>query len=208
MLFDAALAIQRTDFSDDEQGRATLRKLRCVLELYGQHGKHEDEKIFPSVADADSSVVQALEKEHDKDEQLVNDLLLLIRTYKTAAGERERMQTGYAIHIAFQEFVAFNLQHMVREEKLINPLLWQKFTDEEIVAMQQRVVATITPEDNAKYSRWMLQGCNNRELGTWLANVQARAPREAWQGLYEIALEELGAERTEELTSQRLKVKG
>ncbi|HEY0677125.1 MAG TPA: hemerythrin domain-containing protein [Chitinophagaceae bacterium] len=204
MLYNTALTIQQTDFSIEEEGKATLRKLRIVLDLYSQHGDHEDNKVFPKVLHASAGTVAALEAEHDKDEQLINDLLLDIRRYKNANGKADRVAIGYSIHLSFQEFVAFNLQHMCKEEKLINPLLWQHYTDDEIGQIQHEIVSSISPEDNAQYARWMLLGSNDAEIRSWLEKVRATAPRPVWDGLYQLATDELGAERVSGIMSHEV----
>jgi hemerythrin-like domain-containing protein len=198
MLYDTALTIQHTDFSREEEGRATLRKLRQVLELYAQHGEHEDNTVFPAVKQVAPEAVALLEADHKKDEQITQDLLLLIRIYKWSVNDHERFAAGYSIHLAFQEFVAFNLQHMVKEEVTINPLLWQHYTDEQIAGIQQRILQNITPEDGVQYSRWMLQGMNDAELIAWFDKMQDTP---MWEPLHQLAMNELGAERVSDLLS-------
>jgi len=202
MLYNMALTIQHTDFQKEEEARATLRKLKLVLELYSQHGEHEDKTIFPPVTSASPAAVAVLEAEHEKDEQLCNDLFLLIRAYKAANTGAERLATGYAIHLAFQEFVAFNLQHMIKEETIINPLLWENYTDEEIGQIQQQVVRNVSAECNQHYTRWMLRGLNDSELSQWFGKVKTIAPAPVWSELQQLATEELGSERIDFLLLQ------
>ena len=205
MLYNMALTIQHTDFSKEEEGKATLRKLKHVLELYAEHGQHEDTHVFPAVKEASPAAVAALEAEHEKDEQLVNDLLLQIRAYKNADATH-KAAIGYGIHISFQEFVAFNLQHMSKEEKTINPVLWQHYTDDEIAAIQRSIVRNISPESNMYYTRWMLRGMNDAEISAWFRKVKETAPTEVWNGLWLISIDELGYERTTALAPRQVGV--
>jgi hemerythrin-like domain-containing protein len=195
MLYDMALTIQHTDFSIEEEGRATLRKLRQVLSLYAEHGQHEDTFVFPAVQKASPAVVALLESEHEKDEQLTNDLLLQIRSYRSASTGIERTAVGYDIHLSFQEFVAFNLQHMCKEERNINPLLWENYSDEEIVEIQKQVRSKVSPESEIQLTRWMLRGISDGEIKRWFTKVKETAPQEVWNGLWLIAIDELGYER-------------
>ena len=203
MLYNMALTIQHTDFSKDEEGRATLRKLKQVLELHAEHGQHEDAYVFPSVQEAVPQAIAALEAEHGKDEQLVNDLLLQIRAYKNADATH-KASIGYGIHISFQEFVAFNLQHMCKEEKTINPLLWEQYTDDKIAGIQREIVRNVNPESNMYYTRWMLRGMNDAEIAAWFKKVKETAPAEVWNGLWLLSIDELGYERTSALSPQQV----
>ena len=195
MLYNMALTIQHTDFSKEEEGKATLRKLKQVLELYAEHGQHEDSTVFPSVQEAAPTTVASLEAEHEKDEQLVNDLLVQIRAYKNADADG-RTSIGYAIHLAFQEFVAFNLEHMNKEERTINPVLWSQYSDDEIVGIQRNILRQVSKESNMYYTRWMLKGLNDAELSMWFQKVKDTAPTEVWNGLWLLSIDELGYERT------------
>jgi hemerythrin-like domain-containing protein len=204
MLYNMALTLQQTDFSKEEEGKASLRKLRMVLDLYSQHGEHEDSTVFPPVQQVSPQAVAELEAEHDKDEQLSNDLLLKIKLYKLAGTNEERAAIGYSIHLAFQEFVAFNLQHMCKEEKIINPLLWSTYTDSEIAQIQQKIVSSISPDDNAQYARWMLRGANDAELRGWLQKVRDTAPASVWEALHQMAIEELEPERASAILPDKI----
>ena len=207
MLYNMALTIQHTDFSIEEEGKATLRKLKQVLELYAEHGQHEDSIVFPSVQEAAPTAITALEAEHEKDEQLVNDLLMQIRAYKNADAA-EKASIGYAIHLAFQEFVAFNLEHMNKEERTINPLLWEQYTDDQIVGIQRNILRQVSQESNMYYTRWMLKGLNDSELSTWFQKVKATAPTEVWNGLWLLSIDELGYERTTALAPRPVLTSG
>lgn len=202
MLYDMALTIQHTDFSNEEEGRATLRKLRQVLSLYAEHGRHEDTFVFPAVQEASPATVALLESEHEQDEQLTNDLLLQIRSYRNASSETERTAVGYDIHLSFQGFVAFNLQHMCKEERNINPLLWENYSDLEIVEIQKKIRSKVSPESEIQLTRWMLRGISDGEIRRWFGKVKETAPQEVWNGLWLIAIDELGYERVSELSHE------
>ncbi|MGB8194041.1 MAG: hemerythrin domain-containing protein [Chitinophagaceae bacterium] len=204
MLYNMALTIQHTDFSREEEAKATLRKMKQVLELYAEHGGHEDNIVFPAVREVSPATVASLEAEHEKDEQLTNDLLLQIHTYRYAANIIEKVAVGYSIHLAFQEFVAFNLQHMCREEQTINPLLWEKYSDLELMQLQKEVRMQVKPESEIIFTRWMLQGLSDGEIKMWFSKVQESAPAAVWNGLWLIAIDELGYERVSGLLSQEM----
>jgi hemerythrin-like domain-containing protein len=204
MLYDMALTMQHTDFCNQEEGRATLRKLRQVLNLYAEHGQHEEAFVFPAVHQASPAVVALLESEHEKDEQLTNDLLLQTRSYRIAATENERAAVGYDIQLSFQEFVAFNLQHMCKEERNINPLLWESYSDEEIMEIQKQIRSKVSPESEIQITRWILRGMSDGELTRWFGKVKETAPQEVWNGLWLIAIDELGYEKVAQLSHEQV----
>ena len=100
-----------------------------------------------------------------------------------------------AVRMAFVDFLSFNLVHMAKEEDIINNLLRRYYTDDEIRAMEHRVVAGQTPESIAVVSKWMLKGPSNREIIQWLRQVEANADESVFNGLFALAEKELPANR-------------
>lgn len=166
MLYDMAITIQQTDFLNEEEGKATLRKMRKVLSVYAACGVHE------------------------KDEQLTNDLLLQVRTYRNASTDAERFDAAYNIHLAFHEFVASTLQNISRQERETNS--------------QKPERVDISPESEIQITRWTLRGMSDGEIKRWFQKVKEISPQEVWNGLWLIAIDELGYEKVAELSHERI----
>lgn len=54
-------------------------------------------------------------------------------------------------------FVAAELAHMAQEEQAIMPELWRLFSDEELLAMQQAIIAALNPGGGVPVARKLLQ---------------------------------------------------
>ena len=61
--------------------------------------------------------------------------------------------------------------------------------------ISHQIVAQLHPQDNAKYSRWMILGLNNPEIISWLKDVRNNAPEFVFRNLLYIAENELSSER-------------
>lgn len=194
-LYDTALSIQHTDFTQEDQARATFRKIEKVLWLFEGHAHTEDSKVFPLLQAVAPDVVNDFEQQHETDHRLGHDLENAITAYDFAKTPVDRLKCGIKVLQAFDEFTAFNLQHMVKEETVINSLLWKHYTDEQILAVQRDIVASIPPDKNEWYSRWMIKGINDVEMLIWLQNIKKAAPLPVFNGLCDIAGQELPAER-------------
>jgi hydroxypyruvate isomerase len=113
------------------------------------------------------------------------------------AGKKKEL--GHALFLAFNEFIAFNLSHMNREETEVNASLWNKYTDAEIHAITADLVSRIPPEKNEVYSRWMMKGLADHEIAGWLKEVREKAPEFVYAGLHAIASAELSPIRMKRL---------
>jgi hypothetical protein len=200
MMYDAAVSIQRTDFTQDSASE-TLDKLQLILDLMDEHAEHEDNFILPNVEKHDPKLVAAFEEDHVVDHRLTDELTAQIHSWQSASNSEERAAAGLRIFYAFNEFIAFNLYHMNREENELLAVLWKHFTDQEILGMQAQIVASIKPEILQIEAVWMVRMASVPEIAGWMAGVRATAPAEMFAGLMHMAEMELEADRFDALAS-------
>ncbi len=190
MLFQAQIDVQKTDFAATT-AYATIASLEHVLECYDTHADHEDHFILDNIASKESAITEELEKDHVVDHQLSNNLRSQIATYKAATDVDDKAAAGQEIFYALNEFIAFNLYHMNKEERVLLPLLWKHFTDGEILEMEHKIVASIPPPVLMAESRWMMRSINNGEISAWMTGIKMGAPEPVYNMFVQMAQEEL-----------------
>lgn len=195
MLYDTSLTIQQTHFADAEETETALEKVRATVDIFDEHAAHEDHFVLPAIRQYEPSVVDAFEQEHEKDHALSERLRGLLTVYNHAIKTEVKIETGQAINQAFIEFMIFNLEHMAKEETVLNKILWRYYSDAEIIAINQRIVASISPEEMAVTSAWMMRGMSNAEISGWLKAVEKNAPEPVFTRLFSIAEKELPNDR-------------
>jgi hypothetical protein len=84
---------------------------------------------------------------------------------------------------------------MAKEEVLINKALWEHYTDEQLIALSQKIAASVPPDEAAIAFKWMLRGINNNEAVNWLISVKQNALVQAFESLINLAEKELPEER-------------
>jgi len=191
MLYETAIDLQRTDFNNEEESAETLTNIEKVVSLFDKHAYHEDTLVFPAVEKYEPSVVDAFEQEHIKDLELGSKLRTLIAMFDSVESDDDKIQLGSAIRKSFVEFLTFNLEHMAKEEDIINNLLWRYYTDDEIRAIEYQIVSKQTPEATALACKWMLRGLSNKEITRWLDLVEKNAPEVVFNNLFAMAEKEL-----------------
>jgi hypothetical protein len=197
MLCDAALVLQQTDFINSAEAATALSKVEKVLFIFERHAHHEDTFINPAIEPYEPEIAASFKDEHKEDHRLANSLKNLLIIYENTFLPEEKISSGSAIVKTFKEFLVFNLEHMAKEETLLNHALWRHFTDDEIKAISQRLVASIPPDEMQAVARWMLRGiCNTDAIG-WLKEIKHTLPEVAFKGLLKMTQEELGDGRFE-----------
>ena len=199
MLYDTSLTIQQTYFADAEEAETALEKVRTTVDIFDEHAAHEDHFVLPVIRRYEPSVVDAFELEHIKDHALSGGLRGLLTVYHHAIKTEVKIETGQAINKTFNEFMIFNLEHMAKEETVLNKILWRYYSDEEIRAINQRIVASIPPEEMSVTSAWMMRGMSNAEISGWLKEVEKKAPESVFTQLFSIAEKELPSGRFRKL---------
>jgi len=195
MLYETAIDLQRTDFNNEEKSAEALTNIENVVNLFDKHAYHEDTLIFPAVEKYEPSVVDAFEQEHVKDHELGSKLRILIAMFDSVESDDDKIQLGSAIRKSFVEFLTFNLEHMAKEEDIINNLLWRYYTDDEIRAIEHQIISKQSQEATILVWKWMLRGLSNEEITRWLKLVEKNAPEAVFNNLFSMAEKELANAR-------------
>jgi len=195
MLYETAIELQRTDFNNEEESAEALANIKTVVNLFDKHAYHEDTVVFPAVEKYEPSIVDAFEQEHIKDLELGSKLRTLMAMFDSVESDDDKIQVGSAIRKSFVDFLAFNLQHMAKEEDIINNLLWRYYTDDEIRAIEYQIVLKQTAEATALVWKWMLRGLSNQEITSWLRTVEKNAPEAVFNNLFSMTEKELSNTR-------------
>lgn len=200
MLYDTALCLQQTDFGNEEEASIALDKLEQIVDAFEKHAHVEDSIVFPTISEYEPDTVQDFEEEHEEDQALAQKLSSLIAVFRHSLSAEAKLETGIILIHSFISFMAFNLEHMGREETILNPILWKYYTDEDILKIHKRIMDQVPPQQSMAAAVWMMRGMNNREIADWLNSVQKTGPAPLLESLYKLAEEVLPAERFELVT--------
>lgn len=195
MLYETATAIQQTDFNNREEALPTIHRLEKVLYYFDEHAEHEDKFILPAIQRYAQTLVEEFESQHVIDLALTKSLREAIGRWKETDDEALMIQQGRTIFYDFNNFIAFNLGHMNKEEEHLNAVLWEYYTDLEILKIEHALVSSIEPETLFDESRWMMASINNQEVIAWLTGVKNNAPGEIFSLYMKLAEEELPERR-------------
>ncbi len=195
MLFDTALALQQTDFIHPGETEAVLQSMGKVLDCFHSHAANEDKFLLSALQSFDPLLVDEFEKEHAKDESLSHRLFNLIPVYDKAVSGEAKVEVGCAILKAFNEFVAFNLYHMNKEEEQINRVLWNNYCDEEIKDIHRSILFGLPPSGIDYEGRWMMKAISNNDIIQWLKVIKNTAPDFVFKSVLSLAEDELPGRR-------------
>ena len=99
----------------------------------------------------------------------------------------QNLWAGNELLQAFNSFLAFNVEHMKKEETIINGVLWQHYSDAQLLQKVQEIGASVPPEENMTLSAWMLKGLSTPEIILWYKGMQQAAPPPVFENFCRLA---------------------
>ena len=198
-LYQTALQLQQTDFTESEQIEDAVNKVKEVVMLFEGHAHKEDHFVLPMINEYEPSVVATFNAEHQKDEQLGMELNKAVEKLSTGTTSTEKVFVGRELTECFVRFMVFNLEHMAKEEDIINKILWRYYSDDEIKAVVTKISQSTPPWMQDFYFKWMLRGISNGEAITWLKTVEKTQPPVVFQTLVQKAGQELPRKRFQKI---------
>ena len=175
MLFDAGAKIQQTDFSKSKQANAAIEAIKQSTRSFLYHLSKEDTIVFHSVVLYAPYIVAMIEQTNIKDEALARSVDKTINEYKGLSSKKDMIVFGHQLQAVFFEFTAAVLQHMNKEETVINELLWSNYTDQQLVAMEVEMMKQATSSDCTWYTGKILKELSNREILLWVDAIKEHA---------------------------------
>jgi len=172
LLYDTALSLQKTEFTDFDEADVALEKLSIVEEFFESHASIEEEYIFSAVLKYEKAQVEPFIMKHQEALRLAQEINKIVKIFKYAESDSERRIAGSAVINAYMHFMMYNLELMAGEEVEINHILWYHFNDAKLVSMEQQVLATLSPAEMFIYSKWMVKGLSDAELTEWLMKLK------------------------------------
>jgi hypothetical protein len=165
-LFDTALALSRTDFGSADETAAAGRAVAECMQYLREHAEHEDRHVLPVIARLDPERAAIMADGHPTLERAaiaVESLWPRLAALPAAERTEERAALGGELARRFNVFVAHELEHMDREERELNALIWARMDDAAIMAISAAIVAAIPPERMRTWGELMLPALNRPE---------------------------------------------
>jgi hypothetical protein len=192
LMADTLLAVGRMDADDGlERAQVTERVLE-LLQFCAGHLQHENEFVHAAIearAPGASAQIGHEHDEHLKHIAQLADAVAVLRGCDASA----RPLAASRLYRELALFVADNFQHMHVEETAHNAVLWARYTDAELVAIHDALVASIPPQEMMATARWLVPFMNPAERVGLLSDIRAKAPAPAFQAILETVRPHLAA---------------
>ena len=181
---DTLCRVGRLDVNDSDEMNATLGQLDTLLSACADHIEHENHFVHTAIEarlPEGAARTAADHVEHaDSIEALRREALAL-----AAASADERVPRALRLYRHLALFVAENFQHMHVEETANAAALWAHYSDAELLAIHDRLLASIPPLGQLLVARWMVPALSPAERAGMMNGMKLQTPPEAFLGVLE-----------------------
>lgn len=181
MLYRLGERLGAMDFANVAESNAFLEELKhdltsalsnCPLCLLQIHSRHEERDFFAAVRPFDSDVVDLMLKEHGQIVLRTHALVKTCEELERLTDPARRMEVGDRLYLETNDLFSFDIQHMDNEEATLVPVMWERFTDEQLRALRAQFYNSIPLAQFEKWMAWTLPALNPNELTVLLSGMK------------------------------------
>ncbi len=194
----------RVDTEDEAALAETLDGVELLLSFCSGHLEHENAVIHPAMEARQPGATEAVAREHG--EHAMSISILRAQVAEVRAGQScARLRAALRLYRMLALFVGESFQHMHHEETEHNDCLWGLYSDAELVEIESRIHALLSPAEMSLALRWMVPAMSPAERLTLLAPLAENLPPTAFEALLaEVGPHLSGADRAKLESGLRL----
>jgi hypothetical protein len=171
-----------------------------MLDVLRAHLGHENRFVHPAMEARVQGASERIALEHVEHERHIAELAHALEELR-AQPAAARGAAAHALYHRIALFMAENFEHMHVEETDHNSVLWARYTDEELAAIHNALVASIPPQEMMFVLRWMVPFMNPAERAGMLRGMRAHAPAPVFQAVIETVRPHLTAREWDKLAA-------
>lgn len=174
------------DADDAEERALVLDGVEQLLGLMRGHVQHENDFVHTAIEARRPGAARHTADDHLTHLDAFGNLEDEVQALRHARAD-QRAAIALRLYRHLAEFVGENLVHMQVEETQNNALLWELYSDAELEAIHDRLLASIAPAEMALVVRWMSTALTVPELAQMFGDMRAKAPPPAFEAMLDIA---------------------
>ncbi len=177
-LFDAVRAVARADFRDEDQARGARAAVTDVLAFLADQAALADAVLWPEIAALGPELGASLRSDRVRVAGVERKCAELAARIAETSGIA-RLAVARRLHATLALLCAEHLVHMDRLETQANRLLWAHRSDDELRAIERRLLALIPAERLSAWLALVVPACCAPERDDLLDRMRSGLPATA-----------------------------
>jgi hypothetical protein len=192
-------AVGRLDANDPREVSEGIVRVRDLVRFCKLHLDAEETFIHPALEARRPGTSARIASEHVEHLAAIAAIERAVEALARAPGAA-RSAAAFALYAELGKFVGENFVHMHVEETVHNAALWDAYTDEEILAIENAIKAHHTPEEMTFVLRWMLPAMTPAERAGMFTGLRKVAPPPVVEQMVALAKAHVDADAFDKLT--------
>lgn len=176
-----AFKLGATNVNNEQEVNEVVELAEELSVLLQLHLNAEEDYVLPPLEAKIPGSTTHNHEDHEEMERLEHEMMDAIRAMKSDPSIP-------ALNIAYDKvnlFIREYYRHMSEEEGEMNKIIWENFTDEEILGWQGQILSKLTPEQFFSWFKYIIPSLQPHEQGIMLGGFKMNAPEEAYKGTIE-----------------------
>jgi len=184
-----------TDFQNKEEVERLKIIVDDIYDLLEDHAMHENHVTLKYLDQKiPGSALHDIE-DHVKIENQMNKLREeFYSLYERSEKDENLTNPANDFFMNVSDFHSNYIQHMLEEERVTQPLLWENFTDEELHSQEMEIRQNIKPEKMLLWCKYMMPAFTNNARIGMLKEIKGAAPEEFFRALMNVTKSVLSKE--------------
>ncbi len=186
LMTDVLIAVGRMDTDDESEFDWVSSRVLQLAEVCSSHLTHENEFVHVALEARQPGASARIAAEHGQHCEAIAALESAVHGMRASSKGESRTRAALALYRRLALFVAHNFEHMHEEETAHNQVLWNHYSDEELLALHARILASLPPEESLFTLRWMIPAMTPAERLAVLDDMRAHAPAPAFAAALDV----------------------
>ena len=170
----------------DYSNESSLNELKSITNeitmLLDLHLHSEEGVVLRALESKVPGSIHENVEEHEKLEQEVADFKAKLNEITVKSSP----DLGANFYSSFSNFHSNYLAHMAMEEGEMNPIIWDNFSDQEILGWQGAIMASLTPDQTMKWFKYIVPALSPIERSMIMGGFKQNAPSEFFDATLEM----------------------
>ena len=184
-MIQVILRLSTTDWGDAGERDEVLNAVDRSLNSQVDHTRHEETYYHPMLESRAPGSTRRFSIQHKEIEERIDRLKKKIAVLQNQANVVE--SKGLEIYLTYCRFAADYMVHLDEEDAELKPLFLKHFSEVELLELQSRVVADVSPEEMQVILPNISAALDRIELVAWLSQIQQNAPAEIFTEICSVA---------------------
>lgn len=193
-MYETATELQRTDLSDFHSANTVVSQIEFLIECFEAHAYFRN-TFMNSRSESTQSDLGEIKGEEFNIEHAGGLLTNRIAEWRGARDSKQRRSSGQRLQFIFNEFIAFKLIQLNRDEDESSKVSAYITSDSISCENLRTLFRTLPTPVLITTMKWMVRGISDRELTSWMVDVKNHAPTQLHAILISMAEHEIEPSR-------------